>query len=191
MSPTQPPSDATVRLRPAEPRDESAILDLIDRHRGVGLSARERAERGFVQGEWTPATLAALADGPGIWVAEEAGTLAGVAISSAPGTVGTGPAGETNRVAAEVFGPGRYFLYGPVVVDEAFRGRGILRGLLTRLLEANVTTYAVAVAFIESTNTLSQTVHARLGWRRIGGFALGERSFDVLGLPTDPDGTLS
>lgn len=181
----------TVQVRQAVDSDFAWIVDLIDRHRGVDLSAAERSERGFVQGDWTVAGLARFAAGTGIYLAEVDGQRAGVAITSAPGLVAAGPAARTNELAAAVFGSGAFFLYGPVVVDDQFRGRGVLTALFERLRADLRDRFATGVAFIETANATSMLVHRRLGLEPFETFRFDGRDFQALSFTTDPAGTVA
>ncbi|MFC6704259.1 hypothetical protein [Flexivirga alba] len=113
-----------ITTRVATVDDFPWIIELIDRNRAEQLSEQQRATAGFVQGRWNTDTLQQLLAGPGMFIAEVDGIRAGVALSSSPGAVTTGPAGRTNELAADHFGDTGYFLYGPVVVDADFRGQG-------------------------------------------------------------------
>jgi GNAT superfamily N-acetyltransferase len=167
-------------VRPAHDADFRWIVDLIDRHRGEDLTAQQRSRQGFVQGHWDVPTLRRLAAGPGIVLAEVDGKPAGVAISSAPGAVATGPASRVNELAAQRFRPAAYFLYGPVVVDDPFRGQGVLRALDARLFAGAAGHYQVGVAFIEDSNAASLAVHDRLGWQAFATFDVGGCRFHAL-----------
>ncbi|GAB3587705.1 GNAT family N-acetyltransferase [Calidifontibacter terrae] len=170
---------ASISTRPASEDDFEWIIDLIDRNRAENLSEHQRAD-GFVQGEWTVEGLRKIVRGTGMYIAEVEGTRAGVALSTPPGAATRGPAGRTNELAAQHFGDSSYFLYGPVVVDADFRGRGVLRHLVDRLLGEAADRYRVAVAFVEEANTNSLTVHQHLGWHPFETFEFADRRFVAL-----------
>lgn len=175
----------TVTIRPLEPGDHRWLLDLIDANRADRLTAAQRAEQGFVQGVWSETALQRLSTGPGMLLAEVDGSRAGAALSSPPGGVLDGPAGRTNELARAAFGPDGYFLYGPVVIDRAFRRRGLLRALSTALLARAAARYPVAVAFVQQDNQASLAAHRVLGWHDLDTFTLDDaREFVVLSLPT-------
>jgi N-acetylglutamate synthase and related acetyltransferases len=169
-----------ITTRVATVDDFPWIIELIDRNRAEQLSEQQRATAGFVQGRWNIDTLQQLLAGPGMFIAEVDGIRAGVALSSSPGAVTTGPAGRTNELAADHFGDTGYFLYGPVVVDADFRGQGVLRHLVDRLLGDAAAHYRIAVAFVEQANTNSLAVHQHLGWQTFATFDLAERGFLAL-----------
>lgn len=173
-------------VRRSRPGDDPWIVEVIDRHRGVGLAAKERARQGFVQGRWSLAVLASWPRTPGIVVAEVDGARAGVAISSPPGTVETGPAGRTNELAAQRFGPNGYFLYGPAVVEDPYRRRGVLAAMVDRLFQDASGDYSAGVAFIEDVNAASKAAHRRLGFAAFATFGLDGRSYECLWRPTGP-----
>ncbi len=130
----------TITVRRSRPDDHEAILALMDRARGVGLSDEERARRGFVQGRMTAELLDRFQDGPGVFVADAAGELAGFAITSeAGGLPPEHPASAAVTAVVEAARGrdlGRMFLYGPVAVDDRFQGRGVLTRLITALSRA-------------------------------------------------------
>jgi GNAT superfamily N-acetyltransferase len=170
-----------VTVRRSRPADHPAILSLMDKARGAGLSEEERARRGFVQGRLDGELLARFQQGPGIFVADEAGELAGFAITSEPG--GLPPRHPASAAvaaveeAAEGRDLGRLFLYGPVAVDERFQGRGILTRLLTALSRALKEDFDLAVAFVETANERSLSVHRHYGMTEAAHFEVGERTY--------------
>lgn len=74
---TQNRRQMTINIRRSRPEDHAAILSLMDKARGAGLGDEERARRGFVQGNLTDELLHRFHNGPGIFVADAAGELAG------------------------------------------------------------------------------------------------------------------
>lgn len=180
----------TTTVRRASADDYPWIIGLIDSNRGTGLTAQERGNRGFVQGEWSIAVLEDLADGPGIFVAEVDGRLAGFAITSPAGRITSGPAGRTNDLAAAAYPQGSFFLYGPVAVDDAARRRGVLRALVERLSAELGARYARAIAFVEGSNAASMAVHTRLGFQEFASFELDGRLFRTLSLSISGPGVV-
>ena len=171
----------TITVRRSRPEDHAAILSLMDKARGVGLSDEERARRGFVQGNLTDALLARFQDGPGIFVADAAGEIVGFAITSEPGRLPPRhPAAAALAAvteAAQGRDLGRVFFYGPVAVDERFQGRGVLTQLLTALSRALKDDYDLAVAFVETTNERSLAVHRHYGMTEAADYAVLGRTY--------------
>lgn len=114
--------------------------------------------------------LEELADYTGILAAEIDGVLVGAVVTSTGSWVRGGPALSTLQVATRVFGPGTLFLYGPVVVEQAFRRRGILRALFDHVSRELSATFGYGVAFVELSNDASLAAHQRLGLEPIGDF---------------------
>jgi GNAT superfamily N-acetyltransferase len=171
----------TISVRRSRPEDHSAILSLMDKSRGVGLSDEERARRGFVQGSLTEELLSRFEDGPGVFVADAAGELAGFAVTSEPGRLppqhpASAAVAAVNE-AADGRDLGRLFLYGPVAVDERFQGRGVLTRLLTTLSRALADDYDLAVAFVETANERSLAVHRHYGMTEAAPFETGGRTY--------------
>lgn len=108
--------------------------------------------------------LERLERGPGIFVAEVDGRLAGFAMTSEPAQAShNGPAVKCPGIMAEKSPDQRLFLYGPTAVSLDYQGRGILRRLLTELsvhLEAD---FDLGVAFVDEVNHKSMAVHQHFG----------------------------
>ncbi|MFD8418570.1 GNAT family N-acetyltransferase [Streptomyces sp. NPDC059466] len=171
----------TITVRKSRPDDHRAILSLMDEARGLNLGDEERARRGFVQGVMNQEVLDRFQEGPGVFVAEEAGELAGFAMTSEPVGLPSGhPAAaavEAVLRAAEGRDPGRLFLYGPVAVDVRFQGRGVLTKLLVALSRELEGAFDLGVAFVETSNERSLAVHRHYGMREAASFEVAGRSY--------------
>ena len=70
------------------------------------------------------------------------------------------------------------YVYGPVCIDQAARGQGVLEALyahvVARLPERE------AILFINASNTRSLQAHGRLGMVQVANFTLGGEVFIVL-----------
>lgn len=178
----------TAAVRRSRPSDRHAVLDLLGRSRGTGLSAQQRAEQGFIQGRWDAARLAELEHGTGIYLAEQDGDLAGVVITSGSEVVDDGPPRLTidAAVAAGIGGDAAGVLfYGPVVVAPEFRGRGIARVLLTAVARSLSDRYRHAALFVERSNERSMAIHRHLGMCERAEFAFEGRSYSVFTFSLD------
>jgi len=158
------------------------MIDLIDRNRAEAIPAEERGTRGFVQGHWNVDVLDQLSTAPGIFLAEVDGSPAGFAVTSAAGAIPTGPAGRTNELAAAAFPKTAFFLYGPVVVEDTFRRRGVLQALVSHLGQQLNDLYAAVIAFVEVSNQASMAAHTRVGFETFACFEHDGRSFQALSL---------
>lgn len=167
----------TITVRRSGPQDREAILALMAASRGDGLSAEERAERGFVQGRMDEDVLTRFQEGTGVFVAEDDGDLAGFAMTSEPGAVTSGPPRLAVNAVGE--GHGRLFLYGPAAVDPRFQGRGVLTKLLAALSRALRDRFDLGVAFVEAANAKSLAVHRHYGMAEAATFVFEDRDYFV------------
>lgn len=166
-------------VRVAASEDRPAILSLLRSSHEDVVDEQARREHGFVQGDWDEAVLAELADGPGIFVVGDGDTVVAAALTadgSDPERF-TGPARRTLAMTKSLEGP--ILLYGPVVVDPAFRGRGLVRTLLSGMALVLGDRCPTAALFVEDTNERSLQVHRGLGMRKHGRFTLDERRYTV------------
>lgn len=147
--------------------------------RGDGLSAEERAERGFVQGTMDESVLAKFENGPGVFLADADGVLAGFAMTSDTSTFGGGPPKATVEAARAELGDRKMFMYGPAAVDSRFQGRGVLTMLLNTISRELRDTFDLGVAFVEDANRKSLAVHRHYGMTEVPGFEFDERDYHV------------
>jgi L-amino acid N-acyltransferase YncA len=70
------------------------------------------------------------------------------------------------------------YIYGPICIDEAARGQGVLDSLFAYV--AARLPGREAILFIKANNTRSLQAHARLGMRQVANFELGGEVFIVL-----------
>ncbi|MDI9917461.1 hypothetical protein [Rhodococcus sp. IEGM 1379] len=97
-----------------------------------------------------------------------------------PGLVNAGPAKATVAAVTAVVQEGtRWFMYGPVAVDENFQGRGVLSKLLTGLSTVHLASYDLGALFVEAANQKSLAVHRHYGMAELARFTLGEREYVV------------
>jgi hypothetical protein len=73
------------------------------------------------------------------------------------------------------------FVYGPVCVDRAYRGRGVLRGLFRTLLGEIAARFDAGVAFVAEANQRSLAAHvAGLGMDDVGEFEFKGKRYRIL-----------
>lgn len=148
--------------------DLDGVLDLLARNqpdRGGSLSAS------FAR----PQLAAMFADMPTI-VARRDGKVVGFLITYVPKGESLQPIIRA-MLAAYAGGAGAY-VYGPICVDAAERGRGIARAMfdeLRRLLPGRE-----GILFIRRDNPASLRAHAKMGMREVGSFVFGGRDHVIL-----------
>ncbi|WP_328317666.1 GNAT family N-acetyltransferase [Streptomyces sp. NBC_00388] len=199
-----------MQYRYATEADVPAMAALFAANHRDALTERQRSEQGFVQGSFDAAALRAMATGGSLLVADAAedagaadasggggshagpGRVAGLLALSAPGSLSAPPppvralldAQDSLRWQGRPLSASRWLLYGPVVVDAAFRGRGVAKGLFTMAVEAAWGRADVVVAFIEADNRASWRVHVDgFGMRPLGEYVAGGRTYGVVAAP--------
>ena len=81
----------------------------------------------------------------------------------------------------------RVCIYGPVCVDRAWRGRGVLRGLINRLKEELAGQFDIAAAFIAKTNSRSLAAHVDgLGMTVLGDYAFAACRYWIVAFGIPP-----
>ncbi|MEU9379439.1 GNAT family N-acetyltransferase [Streptomyces sp. NPDC048255] len=160
-------------------------------HRDV-LTERQRAEQGFVQGAFGVAELGVMTEAGQLLVADDAGRVAGLLALCVPEDVPSPPPPLVGLLEAqrslewrgrpliEV----RWLLYGPVVVDAAYRGRGVARELFTLAIREAAGRADAVVAFIEAGNVPSWRVHVDgFGMSPLGEYVAGGRTYSAVAAP--------
>jgi hypothetical protein len=145
------------------------------------LTANAPGRGGALHGEWPVGVVTKwIEDGALVVVAMDGPKLLGVLFTS-----GKAQASAPPVVAMLKAWPGSAdaYVYGPVCVDQAARGLGVLEAMHA---------YAVArlpgreaVLFINASNTRSLRAHARLGMVQVANFTLDEQAFVVLSSRTE------
>jgi L-amino acid N-acyltransferase YncA len=148
--------------------DIDGVLDLQERnlpHRGGTLSARfPRA--------WFATAITALP----VIVARRDGRVVGYLVSS-PLTAHAGVP-VVQAMLRAYRGTSDAYVYGPICVDEAERGRG-LAGAMFAALRARLPGRE-GLLFIRRDNAASLRAHARMGMREVAGFTHDDAVFAVL-----------
>lgn len=73
------------------------------------------------------------------------------------------------------------FQYGPVCVDVAYRGTGLLNSLVETMRAHMLQRYPIAATFINKLNQRSLNAHVnKLGWEVIGEFEYNSKNYDIL-----------
>lgn len=153
----------------------TAVIDDAERISAL-LMANSFDRGGTLYGDWSIGVVTKwITDGALISVAMDGPTLAGVLFTSEKALASAPPV-----VAMLTAWPGSAdaYVYGPVCIDQAARGQGVLEALYN---------YAVArlpgreaILFINASNTRSLQAHGRLGMVQVASFTLGGEVFFVL-----------
>ena len=75
------------------------------------------------------------------------------------------------------------FQYGPICINENYRGRGIINQIFEEMRLELVKRYPISVTFINQVNVISKEAHTRkLGWEIIDEFEFNNNHYISLGL---------
>jgi hypothetical protein len=157
-----------IETRPATIEDAEPISAL--------LTANAPGRGGALHGEWPVGVVTK-------WI--EGGALVVVAIDG-PRLVGALFTSEKAQASAPPVvamlmawsGSADAYVYGPVCVDQAARGLGVLEAMYAHVVAR--LPGREAVLFINASNTRSLKAHARLGMVQVANFSLGQQAFAVL-----------
>ncbi|WP_405751491.1 GNAT family N-acetyltransferase [Streptomyces sp. NBC_01411] len=202
-----------MQYRYATEADVPAMAELFAANRRDALTEQQRSEQGFVQGNFDAAALRAMVRDGSLLVADDAGeqgdadgqdstggpdargragrVVGLLALSSAERLSSPPPpvralldAQDSLRWQGQPLSASRWLMYGPVVVDAAFRGRGVARGLFELAVEAAGGRADAVVAFIEAENQASWRVHVDgFGMCPLGDFVAGGRTYSAVAAP--------
>lgn len=188
-----------MEYRYATAADAPAMAEIFAANRRDALTEEQRADQGFVQGSFDEAALRGMAGrGCLLTAADEEDHIAGFLALSPPVQMPASPppvkalldTQDSLLWQGRPLSTVRWLLYGPVVVDAAWRGHGVARGLFTKALAAASGRADVVVAFIEAGNRPSWRVHVEgFGMTPLGEFRAGGRTYTaVAAAARTPDG---
>ena len=169
-------------------RDDLPAILRIQSASYVGNLTPEQRAGGFLSAEYSEEDLARMADDVAVMVAVEDGRVLGFVCAYSTALGARFPI--VARMAAR-FGEidfrgqplerWRIFVYGPVCVDPAARGRGAVRGLFEELKRELAGRFEVGTALVAEDNPHSMHVHvARLGMAPVGDFDYQGKRFTIL-----------
>lgn len=177
----------SVEFRRARPEDLSAVLRLQAANYIGNLPSDER-EQGFLSAQFTARQIAEMANDVGIIVASGEGSILGFLCGYRRDFDHRSPVlGKMIEQFDRIEYRGmplhsyNYFLYGPVCIDRAHRGRGLLRGLYEALKKEVTGQFDAGVAFVAESNPHSLRAHVEgLGMIRVGDFELNGNVYIIL-----------
>jgi predicted GNAT superfamily acetyltransferase len=176
-----------VDFRRAKPQDFPNILKLQSDNYIGNLRIEERRE-GFLSAEFTPDQVAEMADDIGIIVASQSQSVLGYLCGFRCDFNHQSPViAKMLQMFDRVYFQGkplasyRTFIYGPVCIHRAHRGRGLLRGLYEALKKEVAGQFEVGVAFVARNNPHSLQAHvAGLDMAEVGEFEVKGNVYVIL-----------
>jgi hypothetical protein len=156
-------------IRQATTNDIEAILRLQEKYHVSNLTEAEKQEKGFVTMKATTEQLTFLAERGGIFVAvANDNQLAAYAFTSDWDYYGQWAITKrmeeflpTFSLDNQVLTTGNSFHYGPVCIDEAYRGQDILTQFFEAIKPVYAARYPFIITFINRQNERSMKAHAR------------------------------
>lgn len=174
-------------IRQALPDDFDAILHLQKTNTPRSLTEKEKRQQGYIISEMTREHLQRINENVAILVACENGHLIGFVCLTPKTTQPCPPvvAAMLNEASAQkrhplLFGK-RVFLYGPVCIAKAYRGRGVLRQLFEATKKYLYERYDTGIAFIADDNPHSLAAHVQgLGMCDISIFSCDGKQYHLI-----------
>ena len=177
----------TLKIRQLTLEDVSGATDIFHANARENLTPAQRERSGFVQGKIDAAMIAARVDGPASVVALSDGVGVGVVLTAGADEYKQGPPGLAVE-AVRAAGLSDFYLYGPAVVEERYRGKGVLRAMKDESIRiaAEHGKYKWAVGFVEHSNAASMAAHEKTGWQSVATFEFKGRQYDAIAHPVSP-----
>lgn len=177
----------SIIIRKAQKHDYPAIIQLQNANTPDQLTDEEK-EQGFVVSSMTEETLHAINENLGVLVAIENDLLAGFVCLATTNPLpdhpivkamfNTFPEQKFNHISLTDY---RVFIYGPVLINAKFRGKGILKSLFNAVIEYTKEDFDIGIAFINDKNTHSLAVHTEgLGMTCLQPFEAGNEKFQIV-----------
>lgn len=181
-------------FRRASPSDYSGICDLAAANHRDGLSV-DAQRQGFLSARFSLGQIGAMAEDLGVMVAVAEERVVGFMCASRCEWTGQ-PAIVRHMV--DCFPQCRWhnrpldgngaFVYGPVCIDMAYRGQGVLRKMYQCLLRELQGRYRVGVGFVADENEASLRAHTEgLKMHQVGSFTFAGRSYRMLAFDIQPE----
>ena len=157
-----------MEIRQANLSDLEAILKLQEKYHVSNLTEAEKLEKGFVTMRVSVEQFTYLINEKGVFIALFEGNLAAYALTSPWDYFRQWPIIQrmeailpTLKYEGKEITVENSFQYGPVCIDEAYRGRNILTLLFAAIQKVYQPQFEYAVTFINQINVLSSYAHAR------------------------------
>jgi hypothetical protein len=173
--------------------DLDNIKSLQEKYHVSNLTEAEKQQKGFVTMRVTDEQFTVLIERKGVFIAVENNELAAYALTSNWDFYRQWPIITVMEAVLPDFLPvngvkltvENSFQYGPVCIDEAFRGRDILTLLFDKISAFYKKDYAFATTFINKKNERSMRAHnKRTPLSIIGEFSFNDNEYYALACPT-------
>jgi hypothetical protein len=175
------------------PRDLPSLLELQEANL-LGNLPTEQQKDGFLSAHFAAEQFAQMNREAAVVVAEDHGRIVGYACSAGVNFSRQFPIldamiatfGRLTYLGTTLI-DARVCVYGPVCVDRAWRGRGVLRRVVARIKEELAGQFDVAAAFISKVNSRSVAAHVDgLGMTVLGDYAFGAGRYWIVAFGIPP-----
>jgi len=178
---------SSIIVRQAEPKDYPAIIELQNANTPDQLTEEEK-KQGFVVSSMTEETLDSINKNLGVLVAIEDNELAGFVCLASTNPLPTHPVVKAmyesfshqifnNKVLTDY----RVFIYGPVLINPKWRGKGILKKLFSAVKDFTKKDFDLGTAFINDKNPHSISIHIQgLGMTALTPFNYENESYQLV-----------
>jgi hypothetical protein len=182
-----------MKVLQANPEHIDAVLKLQEKYHVSNLTEEEKQTKGFVTIKMSASQLLDLVEKRGVFIAmTEAQELAGYAMSGDWTYWGDREILQklatilpTCPLSGKDLTVQNTCHYGPVCIDEAFRGQGILTQLFSAVQAYYALQYPFVITFINRQNERSMHAHARrTPLRIVGDFDFNGNQYAALACPT-------
>lgn len=175
----------------ASPTHIPGILNLQNKYLFANLTAEERI-KGFVTTPFTELQIEKAIEENGLFIAIDGELLVGYVFASSWAYFSAWPIFPfmIERLAGKKFGniiisDTNTFQYGPVCIDEKYRGTGLFNQLFEGMRIEMAKRFPVGLTFINQVNTHSYHAHTKkLGLKMIETFSFNRNEYYSLGFDT-------
>lgn len=182
-----------MEIRRATQTDYSGICELARSHYKENPTPADR-QQGFLSARFSLQQITDIANSLGIIIASDAGRVAGFMCASRcewsdqPAIVRQMLDNLWRyRFHEQPLDKSKVFVYGPVCIDLAYRGRGVLRKMHQCLNRGMDGLYPAGVAFVANDNQASLRAHIDgLGMHQVGDFLYLAHTYQVLAFDIKP-----
>ena len=177
-----------LRTKKATVADISGVLALQAKNLASNLSEQER-EKGFVTTPFTIPQIEAIIAENGLFVAETEGEIVAYIFAASWAYFSQWPIFEYMvsrfpqvRFRGNAITTENSFQYGPICIDEAHRGSGLLFAIFEEFRKELATRYPFSLTFINAVNKPSLKAHIeKLGWTIVDEFEFNGNRYYALG----------
>lgn len=154
--------DSGLIITKATQSDKPQLLALLEEAMAENLTLEQRAKQGFIQGSFDSQLLTRFISELGVYTIRHTHQIVGAAFTSRIDTSIQGPIKKATDTVFKLYSDlstNDVFLYGPVVINAQFKGKGLLTQLLLSICSEMSKNFSKGLAFVNSDNKRSLAIH--------------------------------